>query len=105
MTPAESLARWGTVAFSAEVMEPNIRWGSCGVLELAIWISLVPQAYRDDAMRAALDVFERMLADGGLANEESRVEFISRLLDEVRRIPRRPVAMPIPGAGMPRGAR
>ncbi len=92
MTPAESLDRWGTVAFSHEVMERTIVLGLPGTrqIECGAWIALIPDRYRWDAITAVNDVMARMLESDRtpMMDEETRNEFISRLSTEVTYIPR-----------------
>jgi hypothetical protein len=57
MHEAESLRLYGTVTFAAGFIRPLIRQlpYDLSALELCTWFVLVPEAYRDDAERIAMD--------------------------------------------------
>lgn len=89
MTSAQSLRRFGTVLFGYDMLEELIYFDAdVKTLECGLWLSLVPEAYRDAAMAAAQRASKPFV---GLLMSNSRLvdEFLRSLSAELEQLERR----------------
>ena len=89
MTSAQSMRRFGTVLFGYGALEELIYFDAdVKTLECGLWLSLVPEAYRDAAMAAAQRAFKPFV---GLPMRNSRLvdEFLLALSFELEQLERR----------------
>lgn len=99
MNTQESLQRFGTVAFAAEMIAENVTFDGPvnGRLDASRWFAIVPEAYRADVLAVAEEIFSAGFR--GRLFEASTIEgtlsrFATSLSNALSRLERRPPVAP-----------